>query len=98
MAAEIAQREFEERKEEEARENGLNRYKAERIIVNQKYYEYYNKSFLGRAVARLRGRSFEQKKAGIEQQAKQVVARMTDDEVENFVNENYGKDYGKRGR
>ena len=71
--------------EREGREQVAERRKAINLIVQQKKDEYNKKSWFGKAIATLRGKSFDKMKKQITEAAERRVDRMTPEQIENFV-------------
>jgi len=84
-----AEREREEWKmsqiEREGREQVAERRKAINLIVQQKRDEYNKKSWFGKAIATLRGKSFDKMKKQITEAAERRVDRMSPEQVESFI-------------
>lgn len=62
-----------------------NQQEAVRLIVEQKRQEYNKKSWFGKAIATLRGKSFANMRAEIEENAINRVDRMSPEQVESFI-------------
>ena len=71
--------------EREGREQVAERRKAINLIVQQKRDEYNNKSWFGKAIATLRGKSFDKMKKQITEAAEGRVDRMSSEQVESFI-------------
>lgn len=67
------------------REQVAQRRKAINLIVQQKRDEYDKKSWFGKAVAKLRGKSFDKMKRQITEDAEKRVDRMIPEQVERFI-------------
>ena len=84
-----AEREREEWKmsqiEREGREQVAERRNAINLIVKQKRDEYNRKSWFGKAIAILRGKSFDKMKKQITESAERRVDRMSPEQVESFI-------------
>ena len=84
-----AEREREEWKmsqiEREGREQVAERRKAINLIVQQKRDEYNKKSWFGKAIATLRGKSFDKMKRQITEAAERRVDRMSPEQIEQFI-------------
>ena len=61
---------------------------AIKIIVDQKRQEYNNKSWFGKAVATLRGKTFKKMSIKIEEDARKRVENMSPSYLEHFIEEN----------
>lgn len=81
--------------EREAREQSAQRREAIGIIVQQKRDEYNKKSWFGKAIATLRGKSFDKMKGQITEDAERRVDRMSPEQVERFI-ENQTEKEGRR--
>ena len=80
------QREWEQAKfEREVREHSENRRQAINYIVQEKRDEYNKKSWLGKAFAKMRGKDFQSLRSKIRAEAEQRVDKMSDDQLERFV-------------
>lgn len=62
-----------------------NQQEAVRLIVEQKRQEYNKKSWFGKAIATLRGKSFTNMRAEIEENAINRVDRMSPEYLESFI-------------
>ncbi len=71
--------------EREGREQVAERRKAINLIVQQKRDEYNKKSWFGKAIATLRGKSFDKMKKQITESAEGRVDRMSSEQVESFI-------------
>ena len=71
--------------EREGREQVAERRKAINLIVQQKRDEYNKKSWFGKAIATLRGKSFDKMKKQITESAEGRVDRMSPEQVESFI-------------
>lgn len=71
--------------EEEGREFVANRRKAINIIVQQKREEYNKKSWFGKGIATLRGKSYDKMKKQITEAAEKRVDRMGPEQLEKFI-------------
>ena len=71
--------------EREGREQVAQRREAIRIIVQQKRDEYNKKSWFGKAIATLRGKSFDKMKKQITEAAERRVDRMEPEQLESFI-------------
>ena len=71
--------------EREGREHIAQRREAVNIIVQQKKAAYDSKSWLGKAVAKLRGKSFDKMKRQITEAAEIRVDKMTPEQIEYFI-------------
>ena len=71
--------------EREGREQVAERRKAINLIVQQKRDEYNKKSWFGKAIATLRGKSFDKMKKQITEAAEGRVDRMSSEQVESFI-------------
>ena len=71
--------------EREGREQVAERRKAINLIVQQKRDEYNKKSWFGKAIATLRGKSFDKMKKQITEAAEGRVDRMSPEQVESFI-------------
>ena len=71
--------------EREGREQVAERRKAINLIVQQKRDEYNKKSWFGKAIATLRGKSFDKMKKQITEAAERRVDRMSPEQVESFI-------------
>lgn len=71
--------------EREGREQVAERRKAINLIVQQKRDEYNKKSWFGKAIATLRGKSFDKMKKQITEAAERRVDRMSSEQVESFI-------------
>lgn len=81
-----AKREWQmERMEREAREHALQRQEVIKIIVQQKRDEYNKRSPFGKAIAKLRGKSFDKMKGKITESAERIVDAMSPERLEEFV-------------
>ena len=65
-----------------------NQQKAVRLIVEQKRQEYNKKSWFGKAIATLRGKSFANMRAEIEENAINRVDKMSPDQLKRFIENN----------
>lgn len=65
-----------------------NQQEAVRLIVEQKRQEYNKKSWFGKAIATLRGKSFANMRAEIEENAINRVDRMSPEYLESFIENN----------
>lgn len=81
--------------EKEGREHVAQRREAIRLIVQQKRDEYNKKSWFGKAIATLRGKSFDKMKRQITEAAEKRVDRMAPEQVERFI-ENYAEKEGRQ--
>lgn len=81
--------------EREGREQVAQRREAIKLIVQQKRDEYNKKSWFGKAVAILRGKSFDKMKKQITEAAERRVDRMGPEQVERFI-ENYTEKEGRQ--
>jgi len=77
-----------ENKRMAAIENERNQMEAKRIIVEQKRQEYNKKSWFGKSVAALRGRTFNKMRDQIEDYAERRIENMTPEQLETFVQNN----------
>ena len=71
--------------EREGREQVAERRKAINLIVQQKRDEYNKKSWFGKAIATLRGKSCDKMKKQITESAEGRVDRMSPEQVESFI-------------
>jgi len=71
--------------EREGREQVAQRREAINLIVQQKRDEYNKKSWFGKAVATLRGKSFDKMKKQITEAAERRVDRMGSEQIEQFI-------------
>lgn len=71
--------------EREGREQVAQRREAIRLIVQQKRDEYNKKSWFGKAIATLRGKSFDKMKKQITEAAERRIDRMEPDQIEAFI-------------
>lgn len=71
--------------ERQGREYVAQRREAIKIIVQQKRNEYNKKSWFGKAVAKLKGKSFEKMKKQITEAAERRVDRMGPEQIEAFI-------------
>ena len=71
--------------EREGREQVAERRKAINLIVQQKRDEYNKKSWFGKAIATLRGKSFDKMEKQITESAEGRVDRMSPEQVESFI-------------
>lgn len=71
--------------EREGREQVAERRKAINLIVQQKRDEYNKKSWFGKAIATLRGKSFDKMKRQITEAAERRVDRMGPEQIEAFI-------------
>ena len=62
-----------------------NQQKAVRLIVEQKRQEYNKKSWFGKAIATLRGKTFAKMRNDIEENATRRVENMSPEQVESFI-------------
>lgn len=76
--------------EREGREQVAERRKAINLIVQQKKDEYNKKSWFGKAIATLRGKSFDKMKKQITEAAERRVDRMSPEQVESFIEKQTG--------
>lgn len=67
------------------REQVAERRKAVNLIVQQKKDEYNKKSWFGKAIATLRGKSFDKMKKQITEAAERRVDRMNPEQIESFI-------------
>lgn len=74
-----------------------NQQEAVRLIVEQKRKEYNKKSWFGKAIATLRGKSFANMKSEIEENAINRVDRMSPEYLERFI-ENNSEEKGRSRR
>lgn len=72
----------------DAMEYDLNKKKAVRIIVEQKRQEYNKKSWFGKAIAKLRGKTFAKMRDEIEDYAIRKVENMGPELLERFIENN----------
>ena len=86
VRAERARQEWVAQQEEnERRQRVEQKWEAIRIIVQQKRDEYNNKSWFGKAVAKLRGQTFYKMRDQITEEAERKVSRMTPQEIDAFI-------------
>jgi len=71
--------------EREGREQVENRRNAINYIVQQKRDDYNKKSWLGKAIATLRGKNFDKMQRQVIADAERRVDRMSADQLERFV-------------
>lgn len=71
--------------ERQGREYVAQRREAIRIIVQQKRNDYNKKSWFGKAVAKLQGKSFDKLKKQITEAAERRVDRMVPEQIEAFI-------------
>lgn len=71
--------------EREGREQVAQRREAIRLIVQQKRDEYNKKSWFGKAISTLRGKSFDKMKKQITEAAERRVDRMGPEQLESFI-------------
>lgn len=65
-----------------------NQIEAINLIVEQKRQEYNKKSWFGKAIATLRGKTFKQMASEIEEYAAKRVENMSPSYLEDFIEEN----------
>ena len=65
-----------------------NQIEAIRIIVEQKRQEYNKKSWFGKAIATLRGKTFANMRNDIEEYATRRVDKMSSEQLERFIENN----------
>lgn len=68
-----------------ANEQYKQRKEAINIIVQQKRDEYNKKSWFGKAIASLRGKSFDKMKIQITEDAEKRIDRMQPEQIEQFI-------------
>lgn len=80
--------------EREGREQVAQRRELIRIFVQQKKDEYNNKSWFGKAVAKISGKSFDKMKGQITEAAERRVDRMEPEQIERLL-ENHAEKEGR---
>ena len=74
-----------QQKRDDALNYESNQHEAVRLIVEQKRQEYNKKSWFGKAIATLRGKSFSNMRAEIEENAMNRVDKMSPEYLESFI-------------
>ena len=82
-------------REREARRHISQRREAINIIVQQKREDYNKKSWFQKAIAKLRGRTFNKMKSQITAEAERRVDKMSPAQIERFI-ENQHEQEGRR--
>lgn len=77
-----------ENKRHAAIQHERNQQEAIRIIVEQKRQEYNKKSWFGKAIANLRGKTFAKMRSDIEEYATKRVEKMSPEYLEHFIESN----------